>query len=235
MTADAVPRVHLLVPIKPLHRAKSRLLGALDGDPTRSHRHAELVTAVALDTVTEAARAAHVAGIVAVTSDAELTASLNSHGIEVLPDAAHAGLNEALRHGEHFLHARGPGTRVGALQADLPALRADELDAALVEAGPDRAFCPDRHGTGTTLLVAEPSGPLAPHFGVDSATRHEKSGARRVRGRVPSLTCDVDTDTDLRLAAELGLGPRTRACLDHALGEARPRAGVPSPACRPRR
>lgn len=213
------PDVQLLVPIKPLHRAKSRLLGALDGNATHSRRHAELVTAVALDTVTAAARATRVAAVVVVTSDAELAERFAAKGVEVVADTPREGLNEALRHGEQVLRARGPGARVGALQADLPALHSHELDAALLASGGGRAFCPDRHGTGTTLLVADRSAPLDPHFGPRSAARHESSGAVALRGKWASLRCDVDTDADLRRATELGLGAHTRACLERARHE----------------
>ncbi|MER5388631.1 hypothetical protein ABTZ89_06060, partial [Saccharopolyspora sp. NPDC002686] len=48
------PAVHLIVPIKPLHRAKSRLLGAADAGARSPVAHAELVAAVALDTVAAA-------------------------------------------------------------------------------------------------------------------------------------------------------------------------------------
>ncbi|MFB9570509.1 hypothetical protein ACFFRS_26380, partial [Saccharopolyspora hordei] len=57
------PPVHLLVPVKPLHLAKSRLL---DGGARHPAAHTELVAAVALDTVSAARRAARVGGGVGV-------------------------------------------------------------------------------------------------------------------------------------------------------------------------
>ncbi|MEV0086277.1 2-phospho-L-lactate guanylyltransferase [Saccharopolyspora sp. NPDC050642] len=197
--------LYLIVPIKPLHLAKSRLLGAAD----RGAAHADLVTAVALDTVTAARRAAGVAGVVVVTSDPTLTETFAAEGVEVLPDTPADGLNAALRHGDAELRRRGIATRIGALQADLPALRPVELAAAIAAAGDDRSFCPDRHGTGTTLLLAEPGGPLAPRFGPGSADAHADSGAKTLLGQWDSLRCDVDTEADLTAAAELGLGPHT--------------------------
>ncbi|MDR7300764.1 2-phospho-L-lactate guanylyltransferase [Haloactinomyces albus] len=205
--------LHLLVPIKPLHLAKSRLLGALEHTPRRSQAHAALVTAVALDTVSAARGAAQVREVVAVTSDPELTAALRALGIGVLPDSPSAGLNAALRHADGVLRQGSAGMRVGALQADLPALRPDDLSAALEAAGDRRAFCPDRQGTGTTLLLAERDRPLDPRFGPDSAATHGDSGAVRLKGPWESLRCDVDTGADLRRATELGLGTHTRAHL----------------------
>ncbi len=203
----------LLVPVKPLHRAKTRLLRAFGGSATRTRDHAEFVTAAVLDTVTAARRCTRVAGVVVVTSDPALTGSLTDAGVEVVPDTPGAGLNEALRHGERVLRGRTPTARIGALQADLPALRPGELDAALCAAGSGRAFCADRHRTGTTLLLSAAGGPLDPRFGGGSAAAHEADGATRLDGPWPSLRCDVDTEQDLRVAAELGLGAHTRARL----------------------
>ncbi|AHI00754.1 2-phospho-L-lactate guanylyltransferase [Kutzneria viridogrisea] len=203
---DVRRTVDLVIPVKTLDRAKSRLVGAADrgvGDPAA---HAALVLAVALDTVTAAASAQGVGRVLVVTSDPELTSALHRIGVEVLADGPEPGLNSALRHGAAAL-----GPSVGALQADLPALRPAELSAALAEAGDRRAFCADRQGTGTTLLLAAPGEPLDPRFGVGSATAHTESGAVPLTGDWPSLRCDVDTAEDLAVAARIGFGPRTAA------------------------
>jgi 2-phospho-L-lactate guanylyltransferase len=97
--------------------------------------------------------------------------------------------------------------------ADLPALRSDDLDAALSAGLSPRWFVGDADGTGTTLLAAAPGADLDPHFGPASARRHEDSGAVPVRAAVPSLRRDVDTDRDLEDAITLGVGVRTRAAL----------------------
>ncbi len=201
------------MPIKPLRVAKSRLLGAADGGRGEPEAHAALVAAAAVDTVTAASEAPGVRQVVVITSDPELAALFTGEGVRVLPDVPASGLNPALTHGERVLRERDDRLRVGALQADLPALRPSELGAALAEAGSARAFCPDRQGTGTTLLVAAEGAPLGPRFGPRSADAHTCSGARALRGPWPSLRCDVDTEEDLRRAAEIGLGPRTTARL----------------------
>jgi 2-phospho-L-lactate/phosphoenolpyruvate guanylyltransferase len=201
-------QVDLVVPVKTLDRAKTRLLGAADcgtGDPDA---HAALALALALDTITAAAQV--VRQVVAVTSDPAVVAELRALGVESVPGPD--GLNPALRHGAAVLRARDPRSVVGALQADLPALRAADLAAALGTAT-GRAFCPDRQGTGTTLLLSAPGGDLDPRFGVGSAEAHAASGAVALLGPWPSLRTDVDTEEDLRLAAALGLGSRTAALL----------------------
>ena len=200
------------MPIKPLHRAKSRLLGAADRGRRHPGAHADLVTAVVLDTVSAARQADGVRDIVVVTSDPDLTSAFTAEGVQVLPDTPDNGLNAALRHGDAMLRLRHPAARIGALQADLPALRPHEL-ASAIRAADGRAYCADRQGTGTTLLLAEPGQPLRPSFGPGSALAHARSGAAALDGAWQSLRCDVDTEADLRFAAELGVGPRTSAVL----------------------
>ncbi|MGH3930680.1 MAG: hypothetical protein ACRDTF_11960, partial [Pseudonocardiaceae bacterium] len=104
---------------------------------------------------------------------------------------------------------------IGALQADLPALRPEELDCAVRDglATGSRVFCTDRWGIGTTLLLAAPRLSLDPQFGPESAAAHRAGGARELSGSWPGLRCDVDTVADLAVAADLGLGPFTRSAL----------------------
>lgn len=198
--------VDLVVPVKALDRAKSRLVGAGVDRPV-------LALAFALDTIAAALPA--VRTVLAVTSDPAVALELRALGVESL--AGPEGLNEALRFGAGVLRARDAGSVVGALQADLPALRTEELALALAAAR-GRSFCPDRQGTGTTLLLSEPGGPLDPAFGVGSAAAHAASGAAALVGPWPSLRHDVDTTHDLLLATTLGLGPRTATVLTPAAG-----------------
>jgi 2-phospho-L-lactate guanylyltransferase len=207
--------VNLLVPIKPLARAKTRLLGAADdgdGDPVA---HARLVVALARDTLAAAAAAALVRRAVAVCSDGLVRRILAMDGVEAVADEPGHGLNSALRYGEALLRSADPATAVAAMPADLPALRPRELDSALHDAlgTGSRAFCSDQVGTGTTLLLAPPGHPLVPRFGPRSAVAHRAGGARELAGHWPGLRCDVDTEADLARARELGLGRFTRAVL----------------------
>jgi 2-phospho-L-lactate guanylyltransferase len=207
------PAVDLVVPVKPLHLAKSRLRADLAGS---DHGHRRLALAVALDTIRAATLAVGVRRVVAICSDPAAVAALRSAGMEVVPDEPDAGLNAALRHGAELLRAADPSTAVGALQADLPALRPDDLDAALTAfraSAARRAFVPDRHDTGTTLLLAGAGVALDPRFGPASAAAHTTSGATPLHGAWPSLRCDVDTEPDLTEATRLGLGPHTTTVL----------------------
>lgn len=210
--------VDLVVPVKPLRRAKSRLRGALGGGRHNLRFHERLALALAHDTIAAARSARSVRRVLVMSSDPVVASELAAIGVDVVPDPTGTGaadrLNDALRHGSDLLRAADPTAMVGALQADLPALRPDELDAAIAAAaGASRAFCADAHGTGTTLLLAAPGVALQPSFGPGSALRHLQSGAIPLTGDWPGLRRDVDTLADLHDAADLGLGPHTRSVL----------------------
>lgn len=215
--APRTATVDLVIPVKPLRAAKTRLRGALGDDLAA---HARLALALALDTIEVARSTSRVGRLLVVSTDPVVAAGLVAAGVTVEPDGPEPGLNAALRHGAGLLRGDGRARAVGALQADLPALRAVELDEAVSEAldaftsaAARRAFCADADGTGTTLLLAAADADLDPRFGPGSAGRHRRSAALELTGRWPGLRRDVDTGSDLRAAADLGLGPRTRAVL----------------------
>ncbi|MGN9808412.1 2-phospho-L-lactate guanylyltransferase [Micromonospora sp. BQ11] len=199
------PSWTVVVPVKRLAAAKSRLRGALPAVP-----HEELALALATDTVRAVRACPAVAGVLVVTDDPRVAAAVGLVGARVLADTPDTGLNAAFRHG-----ASAAGGWVAGLTADLPALRPAELAEALRAAGsgPEgvRRYVADAPGTGTVLLAAPPGVPLDPRFGADSAAAHAASGAVALTGDWPSLRRDVDTADDLTAAARLGLGPRTAA------------------------
>ena len=209
-----------VVPVKRLPQAKTRLRGALTGVP-----HERLVVAMALDTVTAVLACPHVDRVLVVTDDPVAGPALAELGAECVGQEPAGGLNPALVHGAAHAARRtgsagrgglpGPDGRIVALTADLPALRAVELSAALAAGerlagvAPWRGYVPDAGGTGTALLAALGGAALAPRFGPGSAAAHAASGAVCLDGDWPSLRRDVDTRTDLAEATTLGLGRYT--------------------------
>jgi 2-phospho-L-lactate/phosphoenolpyruvate guanylyltransferase len=205
----------LVVPVKELVRAKTRLAGASAAvavDPRSAH--ADLALALATDTLA-AVLAASVGRLAVVTSEPRLTTGAAPPGVgtdprvELVADPGR-GLDAAIRAGIEHL-GRFP---VGVLLADLPALRPEELDDALVAARAalrtaPAAFVADHTGEGTALLVAGPG--FAPRFGPRSAAAHAAAGAVALRGDWPGLRHDVDVPADLDEVRALGVGPATRA------------------------
>lgn len=197
----------LVIPVKRLSRAKTRLAAAAG-----PHRET-LALSVAADTVAAALRCDLVRAVVVVTDDSRAARELNELGARVVPDVPDDGLNPALSYGAQVAREVAPEAPVGALSADLPALRPRELELALRAAEKSaRSFVPDAAGTGTTLYTALPGVVFQPAFGPDSAARHRAQGADELAFEgIWSLRRDVDTLPDLRTALVLGTGPRTAA------------------------
>ncbi|MEU2322900.1 2-phospho-L-lactate guanylyltransferase [Streptomyces althioticus] len=198
----------LVVPLKPLPQAKSRLADTAD-DGLRPG----LALAFAQDTVAAALGCTAVRDVVVVTNDALAARELAALGAGTVPDLPRAGLNAALVHGATVVGAARRAASVAALNADLPALRPAELARVLDAAARfPRSFLADSAGLGTTLLAASRGRELRPQFGVGSRALHRASGAVELTlDAVDSVRQDVDTGGDLRAALALGVGPRTAA------------------------
>jgi 2-phospho-L-lactate/phosphoenolpyruvate guanylyltransferase len=207
MPFDTSLRWSLVVPVKVLARAKSRLTG-LAGP-----RRAELALAMAADTVAAAAACPAVALVIVVTDDPAAAAELSALGALVLPDEPGDGLNPALAFGAAYSDAHWPGRGRAGLAADLPALGAAELARALARAAAvPQAFVADAAGTGTTMYTAAPGAAFRPRFGPGSRAEHLAAGAVELAlPGLDGLRRDVDTVADLRDAARIGLGPHTAA------------------------
>ncbi|MGW2844794.1 2-phospho-L-lactate guanylyltransferase [Streptomyces sp. NPDC001274] len=192
--------------MKPLALAKSRLAAAVG--PVLRPR---LALAFARDTVAAALSCPAVLDVVVVTDDPRAGTALTALGARVVPDVPGRGLNAALAHGERTVRAGRPRAAVATLNADLPALRADELARVLdFSAKFPRAFVTDAAGIGTTFLSAAPGVELRPAFGGPSRARHLGSGAVEIDlPGIDSVRQDVDTGDDLRAATALGVGAYT--------------------------
>jgi 2-phospho-L-lactate/phosphoenolpyruvate guanylyltransferase len=205
MTDSALTTWSVVMPVKVLARAKSRLAG-LAGP-----RRGELALALACDTVTAVLACEAASRVIVITEDQVAAVTLGGLGALVVPDEPRDGLNAALQYGAGYAAARWPDAGTAALSADLPALRAAELDRALVAAAAwPTAFVADAAGDGTTLYTAAPGAAFRPAFGLASRARHAAGGAVELgRQDLAGLRRDVDTPSDLRDAAALGLGPHS--------------------------
>jgi 2-phospho-L-lactate guanylyltransferase len=198
----------LVIPLKHLARAKSRLSDTAD-DGVRPG----LALAFAQDTVAAALACPAVGDVAVVTDDTLAGRELRALGARIVPDEPRGGLNAALAHAAAVVRSARPESALAALNADLPALRPQEL-ARVLDAAAEfpRAFLADAAAIGTTLLAARADTELRPAFGLDSRARHRASGAAELPlAEVDSVRQDVDTGEDLRAALALGVGPRTAA------------------------
>jgi 2-phospho-L-lactate guanylyltransferase len=197
----------VVIPVKVLAEAKSRLAELADAD-----RRA-LALAMAVDTVAAAVACRLVGAVVVVTDDEDVAGEARSLGAQVIADNPGSGLNQVLIAGAEHAASRWPGYGRAALLADLPALSASELTAALsAAAAVPQSFVADAAGTGTTLYTASPGVAFSPRFGPGSRSLHRSVGASELDlAGIPGLRQDVDTVADLRSATIIGLGRRSAA------------------------
>ncbi|MFX0576866.1 2-phospho-L-lactate guanylyltransferase [Nocardia nepalensis] len=214
--------VHAVIAVKSLDRAKSRL-----ADRLRPEHRAQLVLAMLADTVSAAIAVPQIATVTVVTPDPVVAELAGTLGAAVHPEPRRAmidpadpdGLNAALTDATTALRHRHGPVELLALQADLPAVRPDELSDMLTTAPIGaRSVVVDHAGSGTAaLFVRDTVVALDPRFGPGSAGRHIAAGAVDLRGDWPGLRLDVDTADDLDRAVDLGTGDSTCAVL-HDIG-----------------
>lgn len=214
---QAASGVDVVVPVKPLAQAKSRL--ALLGDDVRR----DLALAFVRDVLAALGDADGVREVVVVTADdqvAALAAGRRDGRTRVVPDSEPRELNRALHQGVAALvqgRTRGAGeeTVVLALCADLPALTSRALAELLAAAPVARpGFVADHTGTGTTAYLAPPA-LFDPRFGPGSRDAHARDAVDLTAGVPFELRADVDSPEDLAaLLSEAHLGAATRAVLD---------------------
>lgn len=196
------------MPVKRLDRAKSRLRPLVV-------RASDLALAFATDTVAACSAADGVHRIVVVTSDPDVSRAVSAFAA-VVPDPG-GGLNRAIRAG---LAVLPPDAPAAVLTGDLPALRAADLDLALLEAaGHEFAMVADHTGSGTTMITGARAGRLDPQYGEHSRDRHERAGHHVLDvPRGSALRLDVDTAADLETALLAGVGRFTARAIAEGAG-----------------
>ncbi len=172
---------HVLVPLKPLDRAKTRLAGALAPEERAG------LMRMLLERVVGVVQEAGIERITVVTAE-----SLD--GYEVWHDRGLAW-NEALATATAEI-VTAPVAAI--ISADLPLLRPDEVEE-LLAATPARGIAIARALDGGTNAVSmRPPGIVTTHFGEPaSASVHAGLGVDHVFVDLPGLAFDVDTPADL--------------------------------------
>lgn len=198
------PDFVVLVPVKPLARAKTRLR-------VPAGRRGELAAAFAHDTIDAARRTEGVLDVVVVTSDPGFAETVRHLGCTTVPDEG--DLNASLVAAAGRLRSRLPDAVPVALCSDLPALTPTDLGRALGGVrGEGPWIVADADGLGTTLYAATYDA-FAPTFGGRSREAHVAAGASEIPGELASLRCDVDDEASLAEAVRLGVGPATARAL----------------------
>ncbi|MDW8099058.1 MAG: 2-phospho-L-lactate guanylyltransferase [Anaerolineae bacterium] len=187
----------LLIPVKPLCQAKSRLAGHLS-PAERAELSCRLLT-----NVLSAARSAGVlAGILVVSRDESVLAQVRAAGFRSVSERGR-GLNRALRQARREAVTRGADA-VLVLPADLPWITAQDVCELYQRGlnGPGVVIAPSHDG-GTNALLLRPPDAIEFAFGPHSFRRHrllaQAAGLPVQVFDSPTLAMDVDWPEDLRM------------------------------------
>ncbi|MFN3929551.1 MAG: 2-phospho-L-lactate guanylyltransferase [Thermoflexus sp.] len=186
--------IWLLIPVKRLERAKSRLAPRLSRRARM--RLAWLLTRRTLRVV---ARVPEVRVLV-VSADPQVLALARSMGMDVYFDEWE-DLNRALTAARRYAVRHG-AEAIGVLPIDLPNLTPEAIRALLQADFPDRGLVlvPDRQGQGTNALLLRPPEALPFQFGPGSLKAfQDQADARGLPVRLfrhEALIFDLDTEAD---------------------------------------
>jgi 2-phospho-L-lactate guanylyltransferase len=191
--SDGVMGVTVVVPVKHLSDAKSRLSPVVDPE-----RRRELVIEM-LSNVLSAARQSEARNVLVVSLDSVVGELVSSRGANWMRDPASA-LNDTLLAVFRACWERSETPLY--LPADLPRLMASDVDGIVdAWAGEDRiVVSPSRDEEGTNALLVPAACRIEPLLGRGSFARHvaraEQLGFAVEVRRTPGLSFDIDTPED---------------------------------------
>jgi 2-phospho-L-lactate guanylyltransferase len=188
-----------IVPVKPFHKAKSRLSKVLTGKEQVSLRRRMLT-----HTLETLAKIPAVERTLVLSRDSEVLALARDYDARTVSERGNPHLNRALVRAS--LVAQGYGvSAVLVLPADLPLVTKDDIEKLIASSGnpPEVILAPDRKGEGTNAILSSPPGLIEYDFGAKSLSTHRKrareAGARVVVCELPSLSLDLDAPDDLEI------------------------------------
>ncbi|MGA2399911.1 MAG: 5-amino-6-(D-ribitylamino)uracil--L-tyrosine 4-hydroxyphenyl transferase CofH [Steroidobacteraceae bacterium] len=196
------PGTWAIVPIKRLAAAKQRL-AALLGE--KREEFAYLLACRTLDVVCETGL---FDGVIVVSPDARIAAAARARGALVLDDRD-ASLNEACALGLGAAAERIASIAV-LMPADLGLLSAAALTdvvrrySALREDGSAVGLVRCKEGTGTNMVLLDPTQAFEPRFGPDSFARHASAATVTAHElAAPEVAFDIDAPEDLHRFADM--------------------------------
>ncbi len=189
--------VWVIIPVKPLNRAKSRLADALT--PEQRQQLAETMMRHVLEVVR---RVPQVYGTLLISRDQRALAIARDYNARTVQESGQPELNTALTRATQVIAGWG-GEAVLVLPADLPLITPDDITKmiALSEDVPSVVIATDQHRDGTNALLVRPPGALDYAFGVGSFARHVERakaiGATIQEFKSERLALDIDVPADL--------------------------------------
>ena len=186
----------VIIPIKPLKNAKSRLSPVLL--PEQRYELAQAMFRHVLAVTTTVQR---VTGVLVISRDTKALAIAREMGAKTLQEGAMSNLNPALLRATMVVKSwRADAVLV--LPADLPFINADDINAMIAHTGErSLVIATDRERDGTNALLVRPPGAIEYEYGRGSYTRHlenaERAGLRIQVYESDRMTLDIDVPGDL--------------------------------------
>ena len=190
--------VWVILPVKPLQMAKSRLASVLT--PEQRQRFAEGMLRRILN-ITRTVR--HVNGTLVISRDTRVLAIARDHGARTVQESGAPALNPALMRATAMVdtwHA----SSVLILPADLPLVSAEDISGVIEKAGyaPQAVvLATDRNRDGTNALFVRPPGLIRYDYGTHSFERHAQQardvGAEVFEYESETLKLDLDVPEDI--------------------------------------
>ena len=189
--------VWVIVPVKPLNRAKSRLAQVLS--PQQRQQLAETMFRHVLQVV---ARVPQVVGTLVISRDGRVLAIAREHGARTVQESGAPELNAALMRATQVV-ARWRSSGMLILPADLPLISEDDIVnmIGMGRGNPSVVIATDDEEDGTNAMFIRPPGLIEYAYGTGSFHRHvdlaRKAGAEVKVFQSERLSLDIDLPADL--------------------------------------
>lgn len=198
--------VWVVIPVKPLNQAKTRLSQVLT--PLERQQLAETMLRHVLGVVRHVPQ---LMGTLVISRDNKALTIAREYGARTVQESGAPELNSALMRATQVI-SRLNGSAILILPADLPLLEAEDV-RAIIQMGqnePSMVIATDQHRDGTNALFTRPPGLIEYAYGPGSFNRHiEKGlevGAEVHEYQSDRLSLDIDMPADLKFYSELSKG-----------------------------
>lgn len=203
-----------LIPVKVFAEAKSRLSSVLTPE-----QRAKLAQAMFRDTLSATALAEGLDGIAIVTKDPEAAEIARLADACVIDDQTQ-DLNDALTTGRMTLQNRLGAVDLIIIPADLPAVRASDIDGFIAarRTPTQIVLSPDHEGNGTNMLLTGGMTDFPYAFGQTSYQRHlnlaKDLGYEVTTFERARISADLDNPSDIDGIWQHAPGEHTRQALE---------------------
>jgi 2-phospho-L-lactate guanylyltransferase len=198
--------VWVIVPVKPLDRAKSRLAQVLSPEDRR--RLAERMLHHVLKVIRDVP---HLMGTLVISRDSKVLAIARDYGARTVQESGTPELNNALMRATQVV-ARWKASAVFILPADLPLVSSEDIRSMISMGNGDSAMviATDQQGDGTNAMFIRPPGLIGYSYGPGSFRRHvemaQQIGVKPMVYSSERLSLDIDVPDDLKSYTELSKG-----------------------------